>query len=318
MHPQLQSRHRVRPIVETLEDRCLLSATASVSGNVLNIAATKGTDAILIFDNGGNGGNNTTDPAPAHGIKESIQVVVLTATGGTFTQTFNQTFNNNISGVNITLTSGNDIVFYVLTEGTFQNASRNITANLGTGNDFFRMLWGARNTTDQNTMTTFFAGGMEQGSNVALTVFSTSGKKDIGVAATTDMEMAKNTSLLLTLFGGRGDDALTADVNAFADDPSAHLGLFSSGGRGNDTVFDNLNLSGGNTSAQILGGSGDDTLGLLAVFDDAAANANPPNTNPTRITASIFGGGHSNHSIATPNVTVRNTTATTIPLDTLP
>ncbi len=320
MRPRPSRRPVVfRPRVEALEDRRVLTCTATFSGSTLTITGDNTANAVVINDNGANTPTFNGAATPPVGVTNPVAdpgtTLALSVTCNGVTQNIPAATapGSRLTAVRINMGRRNDRVTYNLTAGLRPNAQRTITANLGRGNDRFALVVGATVIPGTATTSPGVLGGLDAGSALTLNANGDAGNDSITVNATRRFDIGNNAAAVFNLMGGAGDDSISCDVTSSLSAASASSGgllggtttagagalaLTANGGGGADTVFGVLNLRGGNTTASVAGNGGDDNLGLIASFDDTDQPQNP-----TGIKAVLDGGGGFNRCVRTANVT---------------
>jgi hypothetical protein len=304
-----------RPRVESLEDRRVPSCTVTFTGGNLTITGDNSRNTVVINDNGANTPTFTSGATTA----DTGTTLAVSVTCNGVTQNFPAPGTPTspppvLNTMLITMGSSNDRVTYNLPAGLRANAVRFFSVNLGAGNDTFTLNVGATvvpATTQGGSPTVL--NGLGQGSVLVADVFGAAGNDSLSVHATQGFDIAANALAVLNLLGGAGNDNIAVNVNARLSGPflsstgaparAGSLNVLADGRSGNDNVLGLLNLQGGNTTATINGGDGDDNLGLVANFDDTDVALEPPQfQNPTHIAAVINGGGGHNACFRTANV----------------
>lgn len=314
-----------RPRFETLEQRWVPSCTTTFSGSTLTITGDNSANTIVVNDNGANTptfSGSTTPPTPGATADPGTTLAVSVTCNGT-TTTFPATGSpagTTLTTVLINLGTKKSSVTYNLTAGLRQNATRNITANLGKkGNDTFALKIGATvvpNAAFPSSPT--ILSGLGQGSTLGLTVNSGKGNETITVDAFQDFFIAANASATINLKGSSGNDNISTNLSGDLRGPfifgptgtptpaaAGKLTLTEDGGSGNNNVYGFLNLTGGTITASVKASKGTESLGLVENFNDTdQVFATPGFQNPTHFTGSITGSGAKSSCFRTPNVTV--------------
>jgi hypothetical protein len=325
MSLRLSSRPRrrastFRPSLETLEDRRVLSCTVSFSGTTLTITGDNTNNTVVINDNGANTPTFNGSTTPISGVTaDPGTTLAVSVNCNGVTQNFPAAgaTNAQLTTVLINMGKKKDSVTYNLSAGLRQNASRNIAANLGAGNDTFSLNIGATaipNPSFPSSPT--ILSGLDQGSSLTLSANGGTGDDNLSVNATKAFDIGPNAAAVFNLLGGAGNDNIVVNVHASLSGPftssstgttparAGSLTVLEDGGAGNDNVYGLLTVQGGNTTANVNGSGGNDNVGLVVNFDDTfEVFSSPQFQNPSRITAFLNGGGGHNSGFQTANVT---------------
>jgi hypothetical protein len=305
-----QRQRRLRPQVEALESRQLLSASVGLAGGVLSITGTNQPDQIQINDDG---------------------VRVLVFANGALKGTF---FNVNKIAVNTG--DGNDQVVYDVlgtdpinigrsgpnpahpTQPLNVAVTRQVVTHFGSGNDLFQTnvvenltgpgivtapisSLGANSNLDirvkagrGNDTALFRAGIIGTGSSLRFAFAGGPGNDAFNVVYGLPVAAQQaNTTVRLDFTGGRGNDAAFIDV--IGDLPAANCQTLINlqGGKGNDNLFVHYDQGIMNGFFQLLADGGPGKDRIIADFEmragsnlgqiDASVNGGPGNDDLTLI-----------------------------------
>ena len=183
--------------------------------------------------------------------------------------------------------AGDDQVVYNLTENLQPGQQRLVVVRLGAGNDSF-----TANVFNQSSGL-----GSDVLANASLVIAGYGGEGDdiMRTNAQHDVDVAPGAALAILMFGDSGQDQIIAQYRG-ENAGSVSLSKLD-GGTGNDSILGSIQEDIGSTgisTGRVLGGDGDDTLGLYMWTQ------NPP------ILALIDGGAGFDTAGHTANVTVIN------------
>ncbi|WP_435020574.1 hypothetical protein TA3x_001905 [Tundrisphaera sp. TA3] len=272
-HPGKSRRRPARlPQLEGLEDRlCLTSSVELFGDGTLFISGDNGRDAFEIAD----GGQGTV------GVIGNFDVFGDGAYGDSF-GTYDALFDG-VSRIVVETYGGNDFVEYYLTDPLL--VPRAVSLDLGGGNDRAVVTLGTVQGVDLFVDVDLGRGndrfdGSLSGdlldASIQFDVDGSAGNDDIGVVAD-DLYLDDFSLLDMVLFGGAGNDLVTADLE-FAPSSTGRVVVSVLGAGGNDSLGLNVygveNVADG-SSAYLDGGPGRDRFG-------ATPEVSVVNVEPTR------------------------------------
>lgn len=218
------SSRRFRPRLDGLADRALPSATIGEVAGVLSVRGNADANTIAITDDGSAGAGNVT----------------VVADGTTYTSA------GAVRRIRVFSGGGADTVGYSLTSDLAAGQTRSVTINAGPGDDVY---------------TADLLAGVATGSRLDMSVYAGGGDDTLTVTGGL-VDVAAGARLNLDLYGDGGDDQIVVDLAGLVEG-RVDVGVF--GGNGNDFLTADLTADAGSPGgmfARMKGGAGRDDMAM--------------------------------------------------------
>ena len=272
MNPGLGRAGRVRPQLETLEDRCCPSAVGLHVATPVLVVSGSASDSTIIVRDDGRGDVTVTLNGKT---KSYTGVQTIDIESKTADDHINYALTNTLKQsetLNLDLGKGNDEVRLDFTKGvSAPKLNVNINGGGGRGDNEVAAVFGNIDNTDLNLNAQLgggwdhflaqFKGDLQGHADVNVNV--NGGRLVDGVSVQMRGAIGKDASLTVHANDGSGDEILHVD---YAGKLLGHLNLQEKAGAGWDWVESNVDLAAGSTgwlTAHEVGGAGSDLMILM-------------------------------------------------------
>jgi hypothetical protein len=300
----LSPSHRFVPVLESLEDRSLLSAVATASRGTLTIVNSGG---LAVVDNGTNGAGNVTVFASGQApmMFDAITHIVIDSVGsrdtiayqltgdltgtrrvdvdlGTGKDSFIASLGGNLLArsqmlINVTGHNGQDTIQEAVAGNLFDRSALTFNANGSTaGNTITAVVTGTMFSNSANVLNvnggpgndTFlglFLGAMLNGSSTQWTVNGGAGSDILGAYVSTQLSSSASFRLL---FAGTASDVINVGADNMVVAPGAFLSIGLVGGNGSNSMSDFFRgVLQGAVVQVAVGGNGRDVIQQQTLLD---------------------------------------------------